>query len=102
MRASPARASCPEKPRGQFKGQALNSSQKPKQQQRGNLLAQARCLVNISHFLTPSHREALSAHTDTMLDNLSCSYKLNHYLGLQQALGIDSNWGGVTSAKHQL
>lgn len=48
-----------------------------------------------------SHREAASAHADKVLASLSHSYRLNHYLVLQQALGIDPNLGGVTSAKHQ-
>lgn len=37
-----------------------------------------------------------------MLAYLSCCYTLNHYLVLQQALGIDPNLGGITNAKCQL
>lgn len=59
-------------------------------------------LVNRSHFMMLSHREALSAHTNKVLPYLSCSYTLNHYLVLQQAMGIDPNLGGITSAKYQL
>lgn len=94
MRASPRRTLWQEDPRCQVQGQALsceNSSQETQQQQRGNLLAEARWLVNTSHFLMLSHRKTLSVHHDEMLSDLSGSYRLNHYLVLQQALCIDPN-----------
>lgn len=71
------------------------------QQHKGDLLAEVSLLVNVFHFLTLSLREAWSAHTDKVLTYLSCSYRLNHYLVLQQALGIDPSWAGITSVKHQ-
>lgn len=71
------------------------------QQHRGDLLAQVSWLVNVSHFLTLLLREAWSAHTDKVLAYLSCSYRLNHYLELQQALGIDPSLAGITRVKHQ-
>lgn len=71
------------------------------QQHRGDLLAEVSWLVNASHFLTLSLREAWSAHTDKVLAYLSCSYRLNHYLVLQQALGIDPSLAGITNVKHE-
>lgn len=71
------------------------------QQHRGDLLAEVSWLVNVSHFLTLSLREAWFAHTDKALTYLSCSYRLNHYLVLQQALGIDPSLAGITNVKHQ-
>lgn len=38
--------------------------------------------------------------TDKVLAYLSCSYRLNHYLESQQALGIDPSLVGITSVKH--
>lgn len=70
------------------------------QQHRGDLLAAVSWLVNVSHFLTLSLREAWSAHTDKVMPYLSCSYRLNHYLVLQQTLGIDPSLAGITSVKH--
>lgn len=37
------------------------------QQHKGDLLAEVSLLVNVSHFLTLSLREARSAHTDKVL-----------------------------------
>lgn len=71
------------------------------QQHRGDLLAEVTWRVNVSHFLTLSLREAWSAHADKVLAYLSCSYRLNHCLLLQQAWDIDPSLAGITSVKHQ-
>lgn len=71
------------------------------QQHRGDLLAEVSWLVHVSYFLTLSLREARCAHTDKVLAYLSCSYSLNHYLVLQQVLGIYPSLAGITRVKHQ-